>query len=144
MIISARWLSKYIDLPETFEELVQTLTFTGIEVEAIKEIPALPETVVTARILTSEKIPGTEHLQICMVDFGKGPLQVVCGAPNCHSGLITVFAQVGSKLPEMEIKKTTIHSVESAGMLCSEKELGISDNHSGIIELPPETPVEFQ
>ncbi|MBP9038043.1 MAG: phenylalanine--tRNA ligase subunit beta [Candidatus Syntrophosphaera sp.] len=141
MIISARWLSKYIDLPETFEELVQTLTFTGIEVEAIKEIPALPETVVTARILTSEKIPGTEHLQICMVDFGKGPLQVVCGAPNCHSGLITVFAQVGSKLPESEIKKTTIHSVESEGMLCSEKELGISDNHSGIIELPPETPI---
>ncbi|HOH82038.1 MAG TPA: phenylalanine--tRNA ligase subunit beta [Candidatus Syntrophosphaera thermopropionivorans] len=141
MIVSTRWLSKYIDLPETLEELVQTLTFTGIEVEAIQEISALPETLVTARILNSEKIPGTEHLQVCIIDYGKEPLQVVCGAPNCRSGLITAFAQVGSKLPEMEIKKTIIHSVESAGMLCSEKELGISDNHSGIIELPPETPV---
>jgi phenylalanyl-tRNA synthetase beta chain len=139
MIISRNWLSQYIDLPDDINELIQTLTFSGIEVESVKEIPALPETVVTAKILSSEKIPGTEHLQLCQVDFGKETLQVVCGAPNCHTNMITVLAKVGTILPTLQIEANRIHGVESEGMFCSEKELGLSENHTGIIELPQDT-----
>jgi len=145
MKISCNWLGKYISLPEDVDTLVNTLTFSGIEVEAVQQMSALPESVRTARIVSSELIHGSDHLHVCKVDDASGStIQVVCGAPNCRAGMISVFAGVGSIINGMAINKAKLRGVESFGMLCSEKELGISDNHTGIIELPPDTPLGMQ
>ncbi|MDD3144310.1 MAG: phenylalanine--tRNA ligase subunit beta, partial [Candidatus Cloacimonetes bacterium] len=142
MIVSCRWLSRYIELPPDTDQLVQTLTFSGIEVEAVNPLPALPDGVVTAKVISAEPIPGTDHLQVCSVEYGAAePTQVVCGAPNCRAGMISVLALPGTELPGLTIKTAKLRGVESKGMLCSEKELGLSDNHVGIIELEPSTPV---
>ena len=142
MIISCRWLSRYIDLPADIDKLVQTLTFSGIEVESVTSLPALPPTVVTAKVLSAELIPNTDHLQICQVDHGEAePAQVVCGAPNCVAGMISVLALPGTELAGLTIKSALLRGVESQGMLCSERELGLSDNHAGIIALDPSTPL---
>ena len=142
MIVSCRWLSRYIELPPDTDQLVQTLTFSGIEVEAVNPLPALPDGVVTAKVISAEPIPGTDHLQVCSVEYGAAePTQVVCGAPNCRAGMISVLALPGTELPGLTIKTAKLRGVESKGMLCSEKELGLSDNHGGIIELEPSTPV---
>ncbi len=140
MIVSCRWLSRYLDLPRDIDKLVETLTFSGIEVEAVRTLPELPSGVVAARIVSAVPIPGTDHLQVCQVEYGAGePTQVVCGAPNCFAGMISVLALPGTELPGLTIKTARLRGVESRGMLCSEKELGLSDNHGGIIELDPAT-----
>ena len=150
MKIALSWLAKYIEIEENTNELEEILTFTGIEVEAVENISALPETVFSAKIISAEAVTETDHLKRCLVDIGNFPysekkengyLQVICGAPNCRSGMMSVIALPGSILPEMTITKAKIKGIESYGMLCSEKELGISDNHSGIIELSSETPI---
>lgn len=150
MIISLNWLKKYIELHENTAELEKLLTFAGIEVEAVKELPALPQSVISARVISAEPVPKTDHLQQCLVDIGSHPypektlegyVQVICGAPNCRAGMMAVIALPGSALPEFTIAKAKIRGVESHGMLCSEKELGISDNHAGIIELPSDTAI---
>ncbi len=142
MRVSRRWLNSYIELTPDLDDLQRQLTFSGIEVEAVHHYPALADSVITARIISSEAIPGTDHLKVCLVEHGgKDPVQVVCGAPNCRSGLISVLALPGSVLQDYEIKTTRLKGVESAGMLCSERELGISDNHAGIIELDADTPI---
>ncbi|MDZ4183034.1 MAG: phenylalanine--tRNA ligase subunit beta, partial [Candidatus Cloacimonadaceae bacterium] len=143
MKISYQWLSQYIDLPESLDELKHALTFSGIEVEGMECIPALPDSVVTCRIVQSEKLEGSDHLHVCKIDAGDGGelYQVVCGAPNCHSGMIGVLALPGTQLKDLLIKKAKLRGVESSGMLCSERELGISDNHAGIIELAEDTPI---
>lgn len=143
MKISYQWLRQYIDLPESIDELKHALTFSGIEVEGMESIPALPDSVVSCRIISAEKLEGSDHLHVCMIDAGDGGElhQVVCGAPNCHSGMIGVLALPGTQLKDVLIKKAKLRGVESAGMLCSERELGISDNHAGIIELADDTPI---
>lgn len=150
MIISLNWLKKYIELTESTPELEKLLTFAGIEVEAVKELPALPASVISARVISADPVPKTDHLQLCLVDIGsfaypektpEGYVQVICGAPNCRSGMMALIALPGSALPEFTIAKAKIRGVESHGMLCSEKELGISDNHAGIIELPSDTAI---
>lgn len=148
MKIALNWLAKYIDLPSSVDELDRLLTFAGIEVEGITPMPALPDTVFSARIVSAEPVPKSDHLHLCKVDIGSYPypekdenacVQIICGAPNCRSGLMVLIAMPGTALPEFTISKAKIRGVESHGMLCSEKELGISDNHGGIIELPLET-----
>ena len=142
MIISCRQLGRYIELPADLEQLVHTLTFSGIEVEAIKEIPQLPPTVVSAKILSAEPVPDSNHLTKCMVDHGgEEPVQVVCGAPNCREGMVSALALPGTKLGDFTIKSAKLRGVESHGMLASERELGISDNHAGIVEFSSDTPV---
>ena len=150
MKIALSWLAKYIEIKENTKELEEILTFSGIEVEAVENIPALPETVFSAKIISAEPVPETDHLKRCLVDIGNFPysektedgyLQVICGAPNCRTGMMAIIALPGSVLPEMTIAKAHIKGIDSCGMLCSEKELGISDNHSGIIELSTETPI---
>lgn len=148
MKLSLSWLRKYIDVPEDAHTLAELLTFAGIEVEDIQNLNAMPETVVTARVVSAEKVPDTDHLQLCRIDLGEYPhpekdadglLQVICGAPNCHSGMMAVIALPGTALGDLQIKKAKIRGVVSNGMLCSERELGLSENHAGIIELPPDT-----
>lgn len=143
MIISRNWLQKYISLPQSVDELTRILTFSGIEVEAVQELPALPDSIVTARIVSAEHIEGSDHLKVCQVDTGNGasPVQVVCGAPNCVSGMIGVLALPGTILGEIQIKQARLRGVESSGMLCSERELSISEDHAGIISLPEGTPI---
>ncbi|MDY0152833.1 MAG: phenylalanine--tRNA ligase subunit beta, partial [Candidatus Cloacimonas sp.] len=148
MNISINWLSKYLELTETAKELEQLLTFAGIEVEAVHTMPALPHTIISAKVIKAEAVPKTDHLRSCLVDIGsyhypekteEGYLQVICGAPNCHAGMMALIALPGTQLPDFTISKAKIRGIESHGMLCSEKELGISENHAGIIELPADT-----
>jgi len=150
MKVALSWLKRYLDLPETVEELSALLTFAGIEVEAIDEIPALDDTVFSARVVSAEPVPKTDHLKLCKVDIGDREyagkdddncIAVICGAPNCHSGMMAALALPGSKLGELEIKQAKIRGIVSNGMLCSERELGISENHAGIIELPPDVAI---
>jgi phenylalanyl-tRNA synthetase beta chain len=139
MQVSLNWLRDYIDLSHDVAEITDLLTFSGIEVENSYIYGPLPETVVAAKITDSKKVEGSDHLQVCQVDYGKEVIQVVCGAPNCRINMIGALALPGTRMGEITIKKSKIRGVESSGMLCSEKELGLSEDHNGIIELPPET-----
>ncbi len=141
MKISYQWLKRYIALTQSSEELKDILTFSGIEVEAVEELKELPASIISARVLTADPVPDSDHLQICAVDTGSETIQVICGAANCHSGMIAVLALPGTKIGDFVIKKAKIRGIESAGMLCSEKELNLSDNHDGIIELDADTQI---
>lgn len=148
MQISLNWLKDYINLDGTsVEQIAATLTDIGLEVEAIQKSAAFGDTVVVGRIVDAAKHPNADTLRVCKVDVGKpDPLQIVCGAPNARVGLDACVALVGSTLPgDFKIKEAKIRGEESFGMMCSAKELGLSDGHEGIIELPsgfkPGTPV---
>ncbi len=136
MNISYQWLKDYIKLDYTPEQLQDKLTFAGIEVEQVTELGKELEQIKIAKIVEREKHPNADKLSICMVDDGTDIKQVVCGAPNCEAGKLVAYAPVGTKFPDFTIKKAKLRGVVSLGMLCSEKELGISQNHDGIMELP--------
>ena len=143
MLISLNWLKQYIDLDGIgINEMENALTMIGQEVEKIEVLGGNLENVVTAQIIEKEMHPDSDHLTICKVDNGKEILQIVCGAPNHKAGDKVVLAQVGAKLaPDFVIKKGKIRGVESNGMLCSEEELNIGKDSSGIMILPEDTPV---
>ncbi len=142
MKTSCAWLKQYIDYDWSPEDLADTLTMAGLEVEDIQTIGDLPDSVVVAKILSCEKHPNADKLSVCSVDDGSGsPLQVVCGAPNCEAGLKAVLARVGTTIGEFTIKKAKLRGVESMGMLCAEDELGLSDDHDGIMVLPDDAPI---
>jgi len=137
MKISYKWLKDYVNLDVDPKILEDHLTFAGIEVETIEHIGEDLKQFIVAEVLSAQKIEGTDHLQVCMVnDGGEEPVQVVCGAPNCRTGLKVAFAPVGSIIGgEFEIKKAKLKGYASHGMICSAKELGISEDHDGIMEL---------
>ena len=143
MLISLNWLKQYIDLDGIeINEMENALTMIGQEVEKIEVLGENLENVVTAQIIEKKMHPDSDHLTICKVDNGKEILQIVCGAPNHKAGDKVVLAQVGAKLaPDFVIKKGKIRGVESNGMLCSEEELNIGKDSSGIMILPEDTPV---
>jgi phenylalanyl-tRNA synthetase beta chain len=146
MRISYQWLSEYVDLPAP-EELARRLTGVGLEVEALERRGAGLEGVVAARIVASEKHPNAEKLSVTRVDPGQGePLQVVCGARNYAVGDVVPLATVGTTLPGgQRIERARLRGVESSGMLCSARELGIDADASGLLVLPadvaPGTPI---
>jgi len=138
MKIVYSWLKDFIDITASAREVADALTSAGIEVASVTEI-AIPQGVKVARVTSSVPHPNADKLSLCQVDDGSGgePLQIVCGAPNVTAGIIVALATVGTKLSEdFKIGKAKIRGVESFGMLCSEKELGLSDNHAGIMSLP--------
>jgi phenylalanyl-tRNA synthetase beta chain len=139
MRISLAWLAEYVPLPPA-EELARRLTAVGLEVEAVERVGAGLGGVVAARILSSEKHREAEKLSVTRVDAGQGePLQVVCGALNYAVGDLVALATVGAALPGgQKIERARIRGVESFGMLCSAKELGLSPDASGLLILPPE------
>ena len=144
MKLSLDWLSDWVDCDLAPQELGARLTMAGFELEAVT--PAAPafSGVVVARILSAERHPQADKLQVCRVDAGQGgePLQIVCGAPNARAGLVTALAQVGARLPnDLHIKAARLRGVESAGMLCSARELGLSEGHEGILELAADATV---
>jgi phenylalanyl-tRNA synthetase beta chain len=146
MRISHSWLSEYVDAPPP-EELARRLTAVGLEVEAIERTGASLAGVVAARIVASEKHPDAEKLSVTRVDAGAGePLQIVCGARNYQVGDVVPLATVGTVLPGgTRIQKAKLRGVESSGMLCSARELGLSEDASGLLLLDratvPGTPI---
>jgi phenylalanyl-tRNA synthetase beta chain len=137
-----KWLRNFVDPQLDSDALAHALTMAGLEVEARWPVAEPFSKVVVARILSAEKHPDADRLQVCKVDAGTGePLQIVCGAPNARAGLKVACALVGAGLPGFDIKLAKVRGVESSGMLCSAKELGISEEGSGIIELPEHAPV---
>ena len=143
MLISLNWLKQYIDLDGIeINEMENALTMIGQEVEKIEVLGENLENVVTAQIIEKEMHPDSDHLTICKVDNGKEILQIVCGAPNHKAGDKVVLAQIGARLAEdFVIKKGKIRGVESSGMLCSEEELGLGSDSSGIMILPEDAPI---
>jgi phenylalanyl-tRNA synthetase beta chain len=143
MRIPYSWLAEWVTVPWSPRELGSRLTMAGLELDALE--PAAPafSGVVVAEILSAEKHPQADKLRVCSVSTGQGtPLQIVCGAANARAGLKSALAVVGAALPgDLTIKAAKLRGVESAGMLCSAKELGLADTSSGILELPPDAPV---
>ena len=146
MRISVNWLSEYVQVPQA-AELARRLTAVGLEVEAVERLGAGLEGVVAARIVGAEKHPDADKLSVTRVDAGKGePLQVVCGAKNWKVGDVVPLATVGTKLPGgQEIQRAKLRGVESSGMLCSAKELGLAEDASGLLlldgKIAPGTPI---
>ena len=143
MDISRKWLSDYVKLDCDDAYLCDKLTMAGIEVEKIEKNSTVPVGVVTAKILSREAHPGSDHLSVCKVTDGSEELQIVCGAPNCDAGNIVPLAKIGTVFStdegEFKIKRSKLRGVESFGMMCSEKELGISENNDGLMIFPADT-----
>ena len=138
------WLKEHLDTDRSLGELADKLTMIGLEVERIEDKTKLLAPFVIARVTEAKQHPNADRLRVCMVDTGSGaPIQVVCGAPNARAGMKGVFVPPGAFIPgkDMTLQVGTIRGVESRGMLVSEFELKISDNHEGIIELPDDAPV---
>jgi phenylalanyl-tRNA synthetase beta chain len=144
MKFTLSWLKEHLDTDEPLDKIVDKLTMIGLEVERVEDKAKALAPFTVASVISAEKHPNADKLRVCMVDTGSGaPAQVVCGAPNARAGMKAVFAAPGTHIPGtgLELKVGTIRGVESRGMLVSGRELGLSDDHEGIIELPAETPV---
>ena len=143
MKFSISWLKEHLDTTASVDEIAETLTKIGLEVEEVFNPASRLDGFVTAEVETYERHPDSDHLGLLTVNTGKEKLQVVCGAPNCRQGLKGIFAPVGVVIPcyNEELKVGKIRGVESFGMMCSEKELGVGEDHNGIIELPANTPI---
>ena len=141
MKFTINWLQEYVNTDGiSATEIADHLTMLGLEVDAVTEVMAELSPLKTALILSATPLPGSDHLQVCEVAVGQETLQIVCGAPNARKGLVTTVALPGTVLPGgMKIKASKVRGVSSSGMLCSERELGLSNDHSGIMELPPDT-----
>jgi phenylalanyl-tRNA synthetase beta chain len=142
MKFSENWLRQHVPTTATREELAATLTAIGLEVEDMAVLGESLDGVVVAQIVSAEKHPEADRLQVCQVDTGNGIVQIVCGAPNARAGLKAPLATVGANLPGgMAIKAAKLRGVESQGMLCSAKELGVDPDASGLLELSGDAPV---
>ena len=143
MNVSVKWLKEYVDFDLSPEALAERLLMLGMEIESIKQLGEGLDRVVVGRISTVEKHPQADKLVLCNVDVGSGTdTQIVCGAPNAREGLVAPVALVGAQLPNgLTIKRAKIRGEESQGMLCSEQELAISDEASGLMKLPDDTQI---
>ena len=143
MKVLLSWLKDYIDINETPEKIAEALTMTGLEVEEIIQPGKNIKGVVVGKVLTKDAHPNSDHLSLCKVDIGKGePLQIVCGAQNHKAGDVVPVAVLGAKLPSgFEITEAKIRGIDSYGMMCSKRELGLSEDHSGLYILPPDLPL---
>ncbi|SFL29829.1 phenylalanine--tRNA ligase subunit beta [Methylorubrum salsuginis] len=144
MKFTLSWLKDHLDTEASLDTIAETLTRIGLEVEGIEDKAAALKPYVIARVVSAEQHPNADRLRVCQVDAGDGqPLQVVCGAPNARAGMLSVFAPPGTYVPGKDITLSvgTIRGVESRGMLCSGAELGLSEDHDGILDLPQDAPV---
>lgn len=151
MRVSYEWLKEMVDVPADPQELVAEFVRTGTEVEAVDRMGAEFDHVVTGQVVSKEPHPDSDHMWLCKVSVGEKntdadgnpePLQIVCGAQNFEQGDKIVVAMIGAELPGgFKIKKSKLRGVESYGMNCSARELGLSGDHSGIMILPEDAPV---
>src|SRR6201991_1097813 len=143
MKFSENWLRELVTIDADRASLVHALTMSGLEVEEVTPLGEDLDGVVVAEIVEAVKHPEADRLQVCKVDAGQGTLlQIVCGAPNARVGIRVPLAMVGATLPgNVPIKAAKLRGVESSGMLCSAKELGIDADASGLLELPSDAPI---
>ncbi|BCO09538.1 phenylalanine--tRNA ligase beta subunit [Desulfolithobacter dissulfuricans] len=136
MKFTISWLNEYVQVKDLNPALLaDKLTMLGLEVETVQELYRGVADIVTARVRQVRKHPNADRLTLCDVEVGDETIQVVCGAPNVREGLVTALARPGTVVGSMKIKKAKVRGEVSMGMLCSEKELGLSEDHSGIMEL---------
>ncbi len=137
------WLHEHLDTDATLDTVVEALTRIGLEVEGVHNPGDALKAFRVAKVLTAERHPQADKLQVLSVDAGDGPMQVVCGAPNARAGLVGVFGPPGAYVPGLDVtlKVAAIRGVESNGMMCSTRELELGEDHDGIIELPADAPV---
>src|SRR5688500_11385691 len=146
MKFSENWLRQHVAIDADREQLAAMLTAIGLEVEDITVLGATLDGVLVARIVDCAKHPEADRLQVCQVDAGasnpaSGFLQIVCGAPNARPGLVVPLATIGTRVGELTIRAAKLRGVDSNGMLCSAKELGLDADASGLLELPDDAPV---
>jgi phenylalanyl-tRNA synthetase beta chain len=142
MKFSENWLRSLVDIRADSATLARRLTMSGLEVAEAAPIGGALDGVVVARIIACEPHPDADKLRVCRVDTGKGEAQIVCGAPNARAGLVAPLATIGATLPNgITIKAAKLRGVESRGMLCSARELGIDADASGLLELSGDAPV---
>ncbi len=144
MKFSLSWLKDHLATDAALETIVETLTKIGLEVDAVEDRAAALAPFQVVQVVAAEPHPQADRLRVCTVETAAGEIvQVVCGAPNARAGMKGVFAPSGTHIPGtgLDLKPTKIRGVESNGMLCSERELMVSDDHDGIIDLPADTPV---
>ena len=143
MKLTLSWLKDHLETKASLSEIVDTLTRIGLEVEGVEDPGKKLSGFVVARVIEAKPHPNADRLRVCLVDAGGEPVTVVCGAPNARTGMKSVFSPVGTYIPAKNITLTkgSIRGVESNGMLCSAAELEISDDHTGILELPDDAPV---
>jgi phenylalanyl-tRNA synthetase beta chain len=143
MKFTLAWLKQHLDTKASVGQIADRLTRIGLEVEKLFDPATVLKPFRVAEVVTCEKHPNADKLSVCEVDTGAERLQVVCGAPNARAGMKGVFAPVGSYVPgsDLTLTKAKIRGVESFGMLLSERELELSDEHTGIIELDPKAKV---
>lgn len=142
MKFTLSWLKEYLDTTASLDEIIDALNDTGLEVEGVENMSDTLKGFAVARVKEARQHPDADRLRVCDVETADGLVQVVCGAPNARTGLVGIFAGPGTHIPGtgVDLQKGVIRGVESAGMLCSERELLISEDHDGIIEL--DTPLE--
>lgn len=143
MKFTLSWLKDHLDTTEPAETIAEKLTMLGLEMESLTDRASGLGEFVVARVTGARPHPNADKLTLCTVDTGLESFEVVCGAPNARAGIKGVFAAAGSHIPgtDITLKKAKIRGVESNGMLLSEREMGLSDDHAGIIELPEDAPV---
>lgn len=143
MKFSLEWLKQHLDTNASAQEIAEKLTAIGLEVEEVSNPGEALAQFRVAKVLTAEKHPQADKLQVLTVDAGDGPIQVVCGAPNARAGMLGVFGPPGAYVPgsDMTLAVRAVRGVESNGMMCSSRELELGDDQSGIIELPEDAPV---
>ncbi len=142
MKVSVNWLKQLVDTKLTLDEISHALTMAGLEVEETTPVAAAFDKIVVAEVKTVNPHPNADKLRVTEVDAGTGALlQIVCGAPNVAVGMRVPCAMVGAKLPGLEIKAAKLRGVDSNGMLCSARELGLSDEHEGLLPLAADAPI---
>ncbi len=143
MKLTLNWLKQHLDTRSSLDEIVIGLTALGLEVDGVEDRAKVFAPFFVAHVVSAEKHPDADRLRVCMVDTGTEKLQVVCGAPNARAGMKAVFAPAGSVIPGtgITLKKGVIRGQESNGMLVSEREMGLSDEHEGIIDVAADVPV---
>src|SRR5581483_4362366 len=144
MKFSLEWLRQHLETDASAQEIADKLTAIGLEVEGVSNPAEALAPFLVAKVLTAERHPQADKLQVLTVDAGTGEaIQVVCGAPNAHAGMLGVFGPPGAYVPgsDLTLKVAAIRGVESRGMMCSSRELELGDDHSGIMELPADAPV---
>ena len=138
------WLFDHLEADHSLEAILEALPLLGLEVESVTDRAAALAPFTIAEVISAEQHPNADKLRVCMVNTGGGdPVQVVCGAPNARAGMRGVFAPVGAYVPgiDLALKAGEIRGEASNGMLCSEREMQLSDEHDGIIDLPGDAPV---
>ena len=149
MKVPFSWLREYVSVSLSVREIAERLTMAGVEANVTEATGQSWDKITVGQIVALEPHPNADRLQLATVDFGQGQSKVVCGAPNVRVGDKVPFAQVGAELVDghsgktAKLKPAKIRGVASEGMACSEKELGISDSHEGVLVLPAECPARY-